>query len=105
MASKQPNTRLNVDLNKGDVTKKELVPCSSGRKGKTSKRVNFVRTVRSLIRAVASFALYDKRITELVKVRKDKHALNVYKRKQDTHKNTKKKVQVLEEDKHLNYFV
>ncbi|KAK4716616.1 hypothetical protein R3W88_014954 [Solanum pinnatisectum] len=99
MASKQPNTRLHMDLKKGYVTKKELVPCPSGRKGKTSKRVNFVRSVRSLIRAVAGFAPYEKRITELVKVRKDKHVLNVYKRKRDTHKNAKKKVQIQEEAK------
>nr|TKS09441.1 60S ribosomal protein L36-3 [Populus alba] len=89
MAPKQPNTGLFVGLNKGHiVTKKELAPRPSDRKGKTSKRVLFVR---SLIREVAGFAPYEKRITELLKVGKDKRALKVAKRKLGTHKRAKKK--------------
>ncbi|KAK8657211.1 hypothetical protein V6N13_035463 [Hibiscus sabdariffa] len=89
MATKQPNTGLFVGLNKGHVvTKKELAPRPSIRKGKTSKRVHFVR---SLIREVAGFAPYEKRITELLKVGKDKRALKVAKRKLGTHKRAKKK--------------
>ncbi|KAG4128809.1 hypothetical protein ERO13_D09G042300v2 [Gossypium hirsutum] len=89
MATKQPNTGLFVGLNKGHVvTKKELVPRPSNRKGKTSKRVHFVR---NLIREVAGFAPYEKRITELLKVGKDKRALKVAKRKLGTHKRAKKK--------------
>ncbi|CAL5401007.1 unnamed protein product [Camellia sinensis] len=89
MAPKQPNTGLFVGLNKGHVvTKKELAPRPSDRKGKTSKRVHFVRT---LIREVAGFAPYEKRITELLKVGKDKRALKVAKRKLGTHKRAKKK--------------
>ncbi|KAK8573452.1 hypothetical protein V6N13_100246 [Hibiscus sabdariffa] len=89
MAPSQPNTGLFVGLNKGHVvTKKELAPRPSNRKGKTSKRVHFVR---SLIREVAGFAPYEKRITELLKVGKDKRALKVAKRKLGTHKRAKKK--------------
>ncbi|EOX95975.1 Ribosomal protein L36e family protein isoform 2, partial [Theobroma cacao] len=89
MAPKQPNTGLFVGLNKGHVvTKKELAPRPSDRKGKTSKRVHFVK---SLIREVAGFAPYEKRITELLKVGKDKRALKVAKRKLGTHKRAKKK--------------
>lgn len=55
---------------------------------KTSKRVLMVR---SLIREVAGFAPYEKRITELLKVGKDKRALKVAKRKLGTHKRAKKK--------------
>nr|KJB52776.1 hypothetical protein B456_008G276200 [Gossypium raimondii] len=89
MATKQPNTGLFVGLNKGHVvTKKELAPRPSNRKGKTSKRVHFVR---NLIREVAGFAPYEKRITELLKVGKDKRALKVAKRKLGTHKRAKKK--------------
>ncbi|CAK7350422.1 unnamed protein product [Dovyalis caffra] len=89
MPSKQPNTGLFVGLNKGHiVTKKELAPRPSDRKGKSSKRVLFVR---SLIREVAGFAPYEKRITELLKVGKDKRALKVAKRKLGTHKRAKKK--------------
>ncbi|XP_062120387.1 large ribosomal subunit protein eL36y-like isoform X1 [Humulus lupulus] len=89
MAPKQPNTGLFVGLNRGHVvTKKELAPRPSDRKGKTSKRVHFVR---NLIREVAGFAPYEKRITELLKVGKDKRALKVAKRKLGTHKRAKKK--------------
>ncbi|GAB2222009.1 hypothetical protein Drorol1_Dr00013206 [Drosera rotundifolia] len=89
MAPKQLNTGLFVGINKGHiVTKKELAPRPSDRKGKTSKRVLFVR---SLIREVAGFAPYEKRITELLKVGKDKRALKVAKRKLGTHKRAKRK--------------
>ncbi|CAL9101209.1 unnamed protein product, partial [Musa textilis] len=69
-------------------TKRELPPRPSSRKGKTSKRVHFVRNI---IREVAGFAPYEKRITELLKVGKDKRALKVAKRKLGTHKRAKKK--------------
>ncbi|KAG8490775.1 hypothetical protein CXB51_013953 [Gossypium anomalum] len=70
------------------VTKKELASHPSNRKGKTSKRVHFVR---SLIREVAGFAPYEKRIIKLLKVGKEKRALKVAKRKLGTHKRAKKK--------------
>ncbi|CAL1380967.1 unnamed protein product [Linum trigynum] len=75
---------LAVGLNKGHiVTKRDLPPRPSDRKGKTSKRVHLVR---NLIREVAGFAPYEKRITELLKVGKDKRALKL-----GTHKRAKKK--------------
>ncbi|KAJ0794670.1 putative ribosomal protein L36e [Helianthus annuus] len=77
IAPKEPNTRLFAGLNKGHVvTKKELAPCPSDMKGKTSKRVHFVM---DLIREVAGFTPCEKRITELLKVGKDKRALKVTK--------------------------
>uniref|UniRef100_A0A1D1YF12 60S ribosomal protein L36 n=2 Tax=Anthurium amnicola TaxID=1678845 RepID=A0A1D1YF12_9ARAE len=89
MASNTPNTGLFVGLHKGHVvTKRDLAPRPSDRKGKTSKRVHFVR---NLIREVAGFAPYERRITELLKVGKDKRALKLAKRKLGTHKRAKKK--------------
>ncbi|KAL8159546.1 hypothetical protein V2J09_001083 [Rumex salicifolius] len=89
MAPKPPSSGLIVGLNKGHiVTRKELPAKPSDRKGKTSKRIHFVR---NLIREVAGFAPYEKRITELLKVGKDKRALKVAKRKLGTHKRAKKK--------------
>ncbi|KAJ3680803.1 hypothetical protein LUZ60_015292 [Juncus effusus] len=84
-----PNTGLFVGLNKGHiVTKRECPVRPSGRKGLTSKRSHFVK---NLIREVAGYAPYEKRITELLKVGKDKRALKVAKRKLGTHKRAKKK--------------
>jgi large subunit ribosomal protein L36e len=54
----------------------------------STKRMNFIR---GLIREVAGFAPYEKRITELLKVGKDKRALKVAKRKLGTHRRAKKK--------------
>ncbi|XP_048566935.1 60S ribosomal protein L36-like [Triticum urartu] len=80
---------LFVGINKGHVvTKRELPPRPCERKGKGTKRVHFAR---NLIREVAEFAPYEKRITELLKVGKDKRALKVAKRKLGTHKRAKKK--------------
>ncbi|CAN1282547.1 60S ribosomal protein L36-2 [Linum perenne] len=85
MAPAQAKTGLFVGLNKGHiVTKRELPPRPSDRKGR-------VHLVRNLIREVAGFAPYEKRITELLKVGKDKRALKLAKRKLGTHKRAKKK--------------
>ncbi|XP_062213205.1 large ribosomal subunit protein eL36x-like [Phragmites australis] len=61
-------------------------------KGKTSKRVKFVRII---IREVAEFTPYEKRAAELLKVGKDKRALKVVKRKPGTHKRAKKREEML----------
>ena len=55
---------------------------------KIGKRTSFVR---KLIREVVGFAPYEKRITELLKVGKDKRALKVAKRRLGTHLRAKKK--------------
>eukprot|EP00252_Welwitschia_mirabilis_P017456 TRINITY_DN38687_c0_g1_i1.p1 TRINITY_DN38687_c0_g1~~TRINITY_DN38687_c0_g1_i1.p1 ORF type:complete len:111 (-),score=24.09 TRINITY_DN38687_c0_g1_i1:265-597(-) len=78
-----------VGINAGHtVTKRTPAPRPSNNKGKRSKRTDFVR---KLIREVAGFAPYEKRITELLKVGKDKRALKVAKKKLGTHKRAKKK--------------
>lgn len=89
MTAPQVKTGLFVGLNKGHVvTRRELAPRPRARKGQTSKRTLFIR---SLIREVAGFAPYEKRITELLKVGKDKRALKVAKRKLGTNPKKKKK--------------
>ncbi|RRT75960.1 hypothetical protein B296_00030711 [Ensete ventricosum] len=100
MAPPQPNTGLFVGLNKGHiVTRRELPPRPSSRKGNSiaiselhSGLATLVgRSYFCCVLEVAGFAPYEKRITELLKVGKDKRALKVAKRKLGTHKRAKKK--------------
>lgn len=89
MVPKQSNTGLFVGLSKGHVmNKKELPSRSADCKGKTSKGVHFERNV---IREVAGFAPYEKRIDALLKVGKDKRALKLAKRKLCTYERAKMK--------------
>ncbi|CAN6286358.1 unnamed protein product [Urochloa humidicola] len=89
MAPKPAKTGLFVGLNKGHIViKRELPPHPSCRKGETGKRAWFVRHV---IREVAGLAPYEKRIIQLLRIRKDKRALKLAKRKLGTHKRAKKK--------------
>eukprot|EP00877_Chromochloris_zofingiensis_P002667 jgi/Chrzof1/12400/Cz06g33040.t1 len=82
-------TGLAVGLNKGHiVTRRELKPRPSRRKGFLSKKVKFVRDI---VREVAGLAPYEKRVVELLKVGKDKRALKVAKRKLGTHLRGKRK--------------
>ncbi|KAI4986093.1 hypothetical protein ZWY2020_018723, partial [Hordeum vulgare] len=55
------------------------------------KITKWVHFGRNLIREVARFAPYEKHVTELLKVGKDKRALTVAKKKIGTHKRAKKK--------------
>ncbi|GLJ52874.1 hypothetical protein SUGI_1126300 [Cryptomeria japonica] len=81
------------------VTRRKLAPRPSANKGKRSKRIDFVR---KLIWEVAGFAPYEKRITELLKVGKDKRALKVPKKKLGTHKRAKKKCEELSNEARTN---
>ncbi|KAH7439620.1 hypothetical protein KP509_04G069000 [Ceratopteris richardii] len=89
MAPTAPKSGLAAGLNKGHiVTKRDLPRRPSDSKGKLGKRTSFVR---KLIREVVGFAPYEKRITELLKVGKDKRALKVAKRRLGTHVRAKRK--------------
>ncbi|CDY07570.1 BnaC06g14940D [Brassica napus] len=91
MTTPQVKTGLFVGLNKGHVvTRRELAPRPRARKGSLSW-YNLSHVLRKQAREVAGFAPYEKRITELLKVGKDKRALKVAKRKLGTHKRAKRK--------------
>eukprot|EP01018_Ginkgo_biloba_P034769 Gb_21075 [translate_table: standard] len=75
MAPLQPKLRIFVGIKRGHVVmKRELAPRPSANKGKTSERTDFMR---KWIREVLGFSPYEKGITELLKVGKDKRALKV----------------------------
>ena len=89
MAPSVVSNGIAVGLHRGHkVTKRDIAKRPSASKGKLGKRTSLVR---KLIREVAGFAPYEKRITELLKVGKDKRALKVAKRKLGTHLRAKRK--------------
>ena len=82
-------TNIAVGMDKGKaLTKLEMKPRPSTRKGKLNKRVEFVREV---ITEVVGFAPYEKRCLELLKVGKEKRCLKLLKTKLGTHKRAKSK--------------
>merc|ERR1711975_204980 len=85
----ETKTGLAVGMDKGKVvTKLEKKQLPSQRKGKLNKRVQFVREV---IHEVAGSSPYEKRVTELLKVGKEKRALKLLKAKLGTHRRGKNK--------------
>ncbi|KAG0303702.1 hypothetical protein BGZ97_001785 [Linnemannia gamsii] len=77
--------------NHGHITTvRELKTTPSYKKGVAGKRVVFVR---SLIREVAGFAPYERRIMELIKNSKDKRARKLAKKRLGTFLRAKKKVE------------
>ncbi|KAL3897582.1 MAG: hypothetical protein SGCHY_003318 [Lobulomycetales sp.] len=80
-------------IDKGFVTKtRELKQRPSNRKGSLSKRTQFVR---GIIREVAGFSPYEKRVMELLKNSKDKRARRLAKKRLGTLIRAKKKVEEL----------
>ncbi|KAF9583768.1 hypothetical protein BGW38_008594 [Lunasporangiospora selenospora] len=72
------------------TTRRELPVTPSYKKGVAGKRVLFVR---SIIREVAGFAPYERRIMELLKNAKDKRARKLAKKRLGTFVRAKKKVE------------
>eukprot|EP00891_Asterochloris_glomerata_P000432 jgi/Astpho2/432/fgenesh1_pm.00011_%23_13_t len=86
---KQAKTGLAVGIAKGHVvTVREQKQRPAQRKGRASTQVKFVREI---IREVAGMAPYERRVTELLKVGRDKRALKLCKKKLGTHLRAKKK--------------
>ena len=80
-----------VGLNKGHiVTKRVPAPryASSAKKGQLTERSILVKQV---VREVAGFSPYEKRIIELLRIGRDKRALKFAKRRLGTHLRAKKK--------------
>ncbi|KAF9580058.1 hypothetical protein BGW38_003443 [Lunasporangiospora selenospora] len=72
------------------TTRRALPATPSYKKGAAGKRVVFVR---SIIREVAGFAPYERRIMELLKNAKDKRARKLAKKRLGTFVRAKKKVE------------
>ncbi|KAG0167551.1 60S ribosomal protein L36 [Apophysomyces sp. BC1034] len=82
-----------VGINKGHITtRRELKPKPSYRKGASSKRNVFVK---SIVREVAGFAPYERRVMELIKNSKDKRAKKLTKKRLGTFVRAKKKIDEL----------
>ena len=74
-----PKTGIASGINKGHITTlRQLPPKPVNKKGVKSKRTKFVR---DLIREVAGFAPYEKRIMELLKNSNDKRAKRLAKKR------------------------
>ena len=86
-------SNLRYGLNKGHPTtaiEKTVRP--SHRKGVTSQRTKFVRSV---IREVAGFAPYERRVMELLRNSKDKKARKLTKKRLGTMLRSKRKLEEL----------
>ncbi|CAB38606.1 60S ribosomal protein L36-A [Schizosaccharomyces pombe] len=84
---------LVVGLNKGKtLTKRQLPERPSRRKGHLSKRTAFVR---SIVREVAGFAPYERRVMELIRNSQDKRARKLAKKRLGTLKRAKGKIEEL----------
>ncbi|CAO3695536.1 hypothetical protein G6F56_000789 [Rhizopus delemar] len=83
-----------VGINKGHITaRRELKAKPSNKIGAESKRGAFVK---SIVREVAGFAPYERRLMELIKNSKDKRAKKLCKAKVGTFLRAKKKIEELQ---------
>ncbi|KAK3300332.1 ribosomal protein L36e [Chaetomium fimeti] len=94
MAKETEKTGLSRGINKGHKTTPRVSkPRPSQRKGKSSKRTEFVR---SIVKEVAGLAPYERRVVELLRNSKDKRARKFCKRKLGTFGRAKSKVEELQ---------
>jgi len=86
-------TGLPVGLNRGHVTiKRTLPPKPSNKKGHLSKKSQFVKAI---VREVAGFAPYERRVMELIRNGKDKKARRLTKKRLGTLRRAKRKIDEL----------
>ncbi|KAL1927171.1 hypothetical protein VTP01DRAFT_5134 [Rhizomucor pusillus] len=89
----QQRSGLAVGRNKGFITTpRDLKQKPSQKKGALGKRTAFVR---SIVREVAGFSPYERRIMELIKNSKDKRAKKLTKRRLGTLRRAKRKIEEL----------
>ncbi|KAL2260664.1 hypothetical protein VTK26DRAFT_5267 [Humicola hyalothermophila] len=94
MARETPKTGLARGINKGhNTTARVSKPRPSKRKGQSSKRTQFVR---SIVKEVVGLAPYERRVIELLRNGKDKRARKFSKRKLGTFGRAKAKVDELQ---------
>ncbi|KAG1143240.1 hypothetical protein G6F37_006864 [Rhizopus arrhizus] len=87
-------TGIAVGINKGHITaRRELKLKPSNKIGAASKRTTFVK---SIVREVAGYAPYERRLMELIKNSKDKRAKKLCKSKLGTFVRAKKKIEELQ---------
>ncbi|CAD6199447.1 unnamed protein product [Caenorhabditis auriculariae] len=85
---------LTVGLHKGfHATQIERKPRQNRRKGVASKKT---KVVRELVREIAGFAPYERRVLEMLRISKDKRALKFLKKRIGTHLRAKKKREELQ---------
>merc|ERR1711991_22876 len=81
------NSGISVGLNRGYVIHK-LLPAKKDPRRPTSKKAKFTKEV---VREVAGFAPYERRLIDLCRNNLDKRALRLAKRKLGSHQRAKKK--------------
>lgn len=90
MKTKTSKTGMAVGINKGHVTTKRVSKTTKKQGG--SERTKFVR---GIVREVAGFSPYEKRIMELLKTNQDKRARRLAKRRLGALSRGKKKIEEL----------
>ncbi|ORY93883.1 ribosomal protein L36e [Syncephalastrum racemosum] len=89
----QQKSGIAVGLNKGHITTRRELPIKvSRKKGMLTQRTALVR---GIIREVAGFAPYERRVMELIKNSKDKRAKKLTKRRLGTFVRAKRKIEEL----------
>ncbi|KAG0746311.1 hypothetical protein G6F57_004074 [Rhizopus arrhizus] len=87
-------TGIAVGINKGHITARRTLKAKPSNKiGAASKRTTFVK---SIVREVAGYAPYERRLMELIKNSKDKRAKKLCKSKLGTFVRAKKKIEELQ---------
>merc|ERR1712080_464631 len=88
---KMVKSGIAAGLNKGHkVSPKEVKPKISYRKGASSKRTTFVR---SIVKEVSGLAPYERRLIELIRNAGEKRAKKLAKKRLGTHKRSLRKVE------------